>query len=366
MPPVKIHLLPSHPAEGWASMNRYWEALGKCVHRQATPSFSFHCPLDPAGICTAKAGKLKLAFEKRIRYPLKVRLTVDDGIAHVLDHSYAFLLGSIPDRVKKIITVHDIIPLKEPEGLSSQSIARFRSRVEWIKKADLVLTDSESTQNDIVELLDFPREKSRILPLGADFSETETLAPLPEEVSSSYIFSIGGYMKRKNLEVLPKILEQIRLRHPHVKLVRAGGKLPASLVEDFHRRCGPSALVELGSVSEPMLAALYRSALVTVIPSFFEGFGLPVLEAMARGCPVVSSNTTSLPEVGGEAALYFDPKDVDAGARQILLLLDKAGNFRNDLIKKGLKRAQEFTWELHFQKLTAIYQEIASGLCPAS
>lgn len=343
-------------------MNRYWDALARCSEAYAGVEFGFRCPLKFGGVCTPRASRFKLAIDKQISYPLMVRRTVRTGIAHILDHSYAYLLAAVPAGVRTIVTVHDLLPLREPDGLSGQAITRFRKRVEWVKKADLVLADSLSTQGDLIELIGVDARNIIVLPLGADVElGGRAGAALPAGIDTGFLFSIGGYMKRKNLEILPQVLEIVRRKAPGIKLVRAGGKLPVSLAEEFHRRCGEGALVELGQVSDETLSALYQNAAVTIIPSRYEGFGLPVLEAMARGCPVVCARTTSLPEVGGEVALYFEVDDADGAAQQLLHVLDASPLWLDDLKSRGWERAAQFTWDIHFKKLLEIYRGSDGG-----
>jgi glycosyltransferase involved in cell wall biosynthesis len=362
MKPTTISILPSHPFEGWTSMNRYWDAFSRCAEEYAGAEFAFHCPLKGQGICTRQAGKLRLGFEKQIVYPWCVRRSVRNGIAHILDHSYAFLLAAVPRGVRTIVTVHDLLPLREPDGLSAQSLARFRRRVEWVKNADLVIADSGSTRSDLIDLIGLDPVNIRVLPLGADTALTASPhGDLIPTVNGQFIFSIGSCSKRKNLEILPAILAEVRTRHPNVKLVRAGERLPESLVNEFHQRCGEDVLVELGRVPDELLSTLYQSAAVTIMPSRFEGFGLPLLEAMAKSCPVVSARTTSLPEVGGDAALYYEVDDAGGAAQQVMRILEADADWLNRLKERGSERARRFTWEIHFSKLLDIYREFSAA-----
>jgi glycosyltransferase involved in cell wall biosynthesis len=234
--------------------------------------------------------------------------------------------------------------------------------VEWVNNADLVIADSGSTRSDLIDLIGLDPGNIRLLPMGADASlDANTHGDLPPTVNGEFIFSIGCYLKRKNLEILPSILAEVRTRHPNVKLVRVGDLLPESLVNEFHQRCGKDVLVELGRVPEELLSTLYQSAAVTIMPSRFEGFGLPLLEAMAKNCPVVSARTTSLPEVGGDAALYYEVDDAGGAAQQIMHILEADADWLNRLKERGSERARQFTWEIHFTKLLDIYREFSAA-----
>lgn len=342
-------------------MNRYWEALDRQASLHRSVGFEFRCPLQFTGITGDRAGRWNLALQKKLVYPSKIRAQVRSGIVHILDHSYAFLLEYIPSGVRTIVTVHDLLPLREPDGLGTNAVRRFRRRVEWVKKADLILADSQATADDLVELIGADRMKIRVLPLGAEPRSSELSEfIIPEKVTGPFIFSIGGYMKRKNLEILPAVIEKVRAVRPEIQLVRAGALLPDTLRKEFQERCGNGSLVELGKVTEAALDRLYGLAAATIIPSRYEGFGLPVLEAMARECPVVAARTTSLPEVGGDAASYFEVDSPDEAASRILdiLLADPAS--LAEMKAHSLVRAGQFTWESHFCKLLEIYRELAA------
>lgn len=344
-------------------MNRHWQAMNSLMEGYAGTEFDFRCPLRYRDLLTKRSNRLHLAFEKKILYPARIKASVRSGIAHILDHSYAFLIPSVPKGVKTIVTVHDLLPLREPDGIGRSALNRFRSRIEWIKAADLILSDSSATKGDIMEFLGIGEERIHVLPLGVKIPEPESTAPPAKSPHGRFVLSVGGYMKRKNLEILPRIMEIVRQTHPHVRLVRAGGTLPEGLVAEFERRCGAGALLELGRISDRDLAALYGTAVATLVPSRYEGFGLPVLEAMAQGCPVVCANATSLPEVGGEAALYHEVDDPIGAATQILSILDSDPEWLSSRREQGMARAANFSWELHFERLMAIYRVLSPPTC---
>ena len=360
---TNVTILPSHPAEGWLSMNRHWQAMNSLTEGYTGTEFSFHCPLRYRDLLSKRSNRLHLALEKKILYPARIKMGVRSGIAHILDHSYAFLIPSVPKGVKTIVTVHDLLPLREPDGIGHSAINRFRSRIEWIKAADLILSDSIATKGDLMEFLGIGEERIHVLPLGVKTPDPTRNAPPVISAHGKFLLSVGGYMKRKNLEILPRILEIVRQTHPHVRLVRAGGRLPDGLVSEFERRCGAGALLELGRITDNDLAALYGTAVATLVPSRYEGFGLPVLEAMAEGCPVVCSNATSLPEVGGKAAFYHDVDDPIGAATQILSILDSAPQCLSLMRNQGRERAASFSWDLHFERLMAIYRDLSRLPC---
>lgn len=356
--PTKITLIPSLPAEGWLSMNRHWQAMNSLTAGYPQTEFKFHCPLRYQDLLSNRSNRLRLALEKKILYPARIKMGARTGIAHILDHSYAFLIPSVPKGVKTIVTVHDLLPLRESEGIGQAAVDRFRRRVEFVKNADLILSDSIATKEDLVAIMDVQSDRIQVLPLGVSIpatTETEGLNPYP---GTKFLLSVGGYMKRKNLDILPSVLSEVRKSHPLVKLIRVGEQLPSGLVAQFQNLCGSDALVELGRISDEKLSLLYGSAVATLVPSRYEGFGLPVIEAMARGCPVVCANATSLPEVGGDVALYHEVDNPMEVAKQILRILNSEPEWLSQLKQRGKARAANFSWEVHFDRLLAIYREL--------
>lgn len=361
MNPIPVSILPSHPAEGWLSMNRYWDAVMRCADGYRGSEFSFRCPLTLTEVWAPQAPKPQRAFHKKIAYPYKIRMQVREGVAHILDHSYAFLIAHLPRRVRSVVTVHDLLPLREPENLGRASIQRYRSRIEWIKQANLILSDSEATKNDLVDLIGVARNTIEVLPLGVDTQWPDDSGITQDNLPDGrFLLSVGGDIKRKNLRILPDVLKEVRAAHPDVILARAGAPLSPALRETFENQCGPGSVVELGKVSDTLLAALYRKAAAVIIPSTYEGFGLPVLEGMALGCPVICSNTTSLPEVGGDSALYFDPGNSREAAAEIRKILEASPQWLSEWRNRGLTRVASFTWNVHFAKLQEIYREVAA------
>ncbi len=312
-------------------------------------------------------GWLERAWQKYAAYPWRVRWgTSWKGVtlAHVLDHSFAHLLAGVPRReVRKIVTVHDLAPLREPDDLTSAQRRRFLRTVSHVHGADLLLADSRHSAAETVALLGVAPEKMRVLPLGVDvarFADPPVTHPgLPAALTERrVVLSVGSCASRKNLEILPEIFRQASVGA--LTLLRVGEPLPAALADDLRRVLGPEGLVELGAASDDLLIRAYQRADALVLPSRIEGFGFPVLEAMAAGCPVVCTDVTSLPEVAGEAALYFAPDDPAAAAGHLdRLLADPA--HRAALVAAGRRRAAEFSWTRHCERLLEIYRAVAAG-----
>jgi alpha-1,3-rhamnosyl/mannosyltransferase len=259
-----------------------------------------------------------------------------------------------PARGPVAVTLHDVTPLCFPDQLPAALIPRLKRRYRLRRsgrRADLILTDSEFSRREIMRVLGTSPDRIRVALLG-----TEAFAPGDRAAAAAvartvgatepYLLYVGGHEERKNLTRLIEAFELVRSRHrTECELVLAGpAALPAALATRIAASGWAEAIHPLVSVDDPTLQALYRGAEALIYPSIYEGFGLPVLEAMASGTPVVASSAPPLPEVGGEAVIYFDPFDVGAMARQMSrVVTDRGLNAR--LGRLGVARAALFRWE---------------------
>lgn len=333
---------------GWESINRYAHELADVSEMRSRFLLPLFAVNTPAG------SRLRRLYMRRVVYPLIVRFRVRSGILHVLDHSFADLLAHVRPGVRKVVTLHDLIPLVAPDGISDAQQKRFRQTVEHLRLADAVSCDSAATRDEAVRLLQLDPSRLHVIPLGA----TRLPAPCVEtekrmRTLPPYFFSVGSTVQRKNLASLPAILSGLG----SVALVRVGPPLSAGLANEIRRH---ATLIELSRIADNQLAACYAHAVATLMPSTHEGFGLPVLEAMQIGCPVVCSRATSLPEVGGDAALYFDPQDTTAANLACRnLLFDPRERAR--LAEASRAHAMSFTWQAHWDGLIKIYQGLSSN-----
>ena len=354
MKPPAIFIAPTPTSLGWPSMNRYRQALAaEMPSGSKRPHF-----LWPDGPVEAPAsGRFISWFHRQVVYPRVIRAEVPAGaVLHVLDHSFAELLAHVRPGVCTVVTLHDLIPLDSPGDLRPSQLARFRRRVAHLHQADAVVCVSEFTRQAALRLLALPEAKLHVIHNGAsplpapDSAMQQRLAKLPP-----YVLSVGGTSARKNLQSLPSMMESLTKCGSSAVLVRAGPLLDPELAAEIRRH---AQLVELGPVSDAGLSAAYASAAVTIVPSLLEGFGLPVLEAMRAGCPVVHARSSSLPEVAGGAALDYDPTEPAEAAARIHHLLHDA-ELRQRLIQLGHERAGELTWRAHWEGLTRLYARLA-------
>lgn len=330
---------------GWASMNRLAAEVCRAAGARGTSLLPLAQTQTPGG------SRLQRIWMRHITYPQIIRSKVRSGLLHILDHSFADLLIHARPGVKTVVSLYDLIPLVEAGGLSAAQQGRFRRTVLKLRQADAVVCCSKHTQDEAVRLLGIAPDRLHVVGLGA----TELPAPCPQAMDHAtslpaYFLSVGSVLTRKNLALLPAILSRL----PGPTLVRIGQALPSALADHVRRH---ATLIELGFVSDAELAAWYRHAIATLVPSTHEGFGLPVVEAMRVGCPVVCSNATSLPEAGGDAALYFAPDDPAAAAEACLRLLTHQET-RARVAEASRRHARHFTWQAHWENLQPIYRQL--------
>ena len=352
-------------------MDRYWRELENAFRRcsSAKEEWRVDCPLGEPPARTGEKGRWERAWQKYVAYPLRLRWAIQwQGIdvVHVLDHSFAHLLASVPRRgPRRIVTVHDLAPLRDPGDLTAAQQQRFLSNVSHVHGADLLLADSRHSADEVVGLLDVAPEKIRVLPLGVDVArfsarpESSEHTGLPRELAGrKVVLSVGSNVARKNLGILPEVFRRTAV--DGLTLLRVGAPLPTVMAEELRRVLGQDGLIELVAASDEMLVRAYQRADALIFPSRIEGFGFPVLEAMAAGCPVVCTDVTSVPEVAGDAALFFGPDDPSEAARHLSrVLTDPACRAR--LVAAGHERAAGFSWARHFDGLLEIYRAVVAG-----
>ena len=253
-----------------------------------------------------------------------------------------------------VVVVHDLAFERHPEAYSFGDRAYLRLTTRWaVARCKFLVAVSETTKEDLVERYGVAPGRVRVVPLGIAPPAVE---PAPASrlaemgLNGSFVLQVGRVETRKNQAAALAAVERL----DGVTLVVAGPERDASLSEQLRnsKRCRV-----LGMVDQPTLELLYKRAAAVVVPSLYEGFGLPVLEAMARGKVVVAALASSLPEVGGEAALYFnDPADAEHLARVLEVALgDKA--LRTRLARAARARAAEFTWDKTAAGIGAVLRE---------
>ena len=324
-------------------------------------------PQPPGKNFTWRVSRRSSKWFARVWHRARVPIPVEywTGPIKVL-HAPDFTLPPTRGGTRTILTVHDLSFVRAPETAPRRLRAYLNQVVpRSVRRADLVLADSETTRRDLIELYQTPSEKVHVLHSGVD----DRFYPIDDQAilrqtrerygigESPYIFSVGTVQPRKNYARLAEALH--RLNKPDLKLVIAGGK--GWLDDPLYKRIedlGLKGRVQfLGFVPDEDLPALYSAARVFAFPSIYEGFGLPPLEAMACGTPVVAANTSSIPEVVGGAGLLVDPHDVEALTDALSRAIEDE-SLRNQLTNQGQLRVQGFSWRTAARQLQEHYARL--------
>lgn len=305
----------------------------------------------------------------RWRVPLPASLFT--GRADIY-HGPDFVLPPLSGRVRKVVTIHDLAFLEHPEYAAPGLVAYLNKAVPTsVAAADVVAAVSHNAARTLVQHLGTPREKIAVIPNGLrphfrPITDPVLLGATAHKFGLKHplVLGVGTQEPRKNHMGLIKAfhLAQSDRHHRPAMLALAGG--PGWLYDQTRQLVVDLKLEKrvrfLGRVSELELALLYNLADVFAFPSFFEGFGVPPLEAMACGAPVITSNTSSLPEVVGDAALTIDPQRIDELARALTRLIGDE-QLRAQLRQKGYQRAQHYTWSHAARKMLAVYRQLYQG-----
>ncbi|HEY0753056.1 MAG TPA: glycosyltransferase family 1 protein [Ktedonobacteraceae bacterium] len=288
-------------------------------------------------------------------------------------HGPDFVLPPLSSKIRKVVTIHDLAFLEHPE-YAVPSLAEYLKKVvpASVAAADVVAAVSHETARTLVEHFQTPRAKIAVIPNGLRPHFKPITDPILLGATANkfglrhpLVLGVGTLEPRKNHLGLIKAFHKVQSekRNRSAMLALAGGH---GWLYDETRQLVADLKLEkkvrfLGRVSDLELAMLYNLADVFAFPSFFEGFGVPPLEAMACGTPVITANTSSLPEVVGDAALTVDPHNIDELAKAITSLLSDE-KLRETLRARGFARAQIYTWPDSAQKMLNIYQSLYNGV----
>jgi glycosyltransferase involved in cell wall biosynthesis len=272
---------------------------------------------------------------------------------------------NLPKKVKRVAMIHDLTPILFPQfhRFHSQLLQRiFLKKI--LKKTDLILSNSNHTKCDIERIYPFTSTKIKSILLGRNekFKPVENQMAIQHfQIRKPYFLCVGTIEPRKNHKTLLKAFEQYQLFNKRAaQLVITGGKGWKS--DDFYQEIEKHPfkkdIILTGYISEDFLLELYSHSLAMIYPSLYEGFGFPILEALSSGTICISSNTSSMPEVGGDAALYFNPLETS----ELLELMKKVSQFtveqRKTIINKGLEQANNFSWKEYAKEFDKMMSEL--------
>jgi glycosyltransferase involved in cell wall biosynthesis len=268
--------------------------------------------------------------------------------------------------VKTAISIMDLSYIKFPYLFAKKDLYQL---VNWtrasVNKAKRVFTISNSSRDDIIEaygiseknvIVTYPGVKK----ISSSKQKTLSMEDLTKKfgIKGKYILFVGTLQPRKNIEKLIEAFSKLSEKNLQLVIVGKKGWLYEPILASPAKYNVEDKVKFLDFVENEDLPSLYKNALCFVLPSLYEGFGLPVLEAMKYGCPVLISNVSSLPEAGGDAALYFDPENADEIAKTIEKVISDE-KLRQDMIKKGYTQIKQFSWEKTAQKTLDVLQELS-------
>lgn len=301
--------------------------------------------------------------------------TVRADVFHLVDHSYAHLVGALP-RGRVVVTCHDTDAFRGllGDGVSESRLPRRLARrvLDGLRAADIVACVSETTRRELVSLGLVPADRTEVVvngvhpacsprpDAGADRAAAAMLGP----VRGPELLHVGSTIARKRIDVLLKVFHTIAATRADARLIRVGGTFTREQSRMAIDLGIADRITVLPFLDRAVLAAVYRRATIALMTSDREGFGLPVVEAMACGTPVVASDIAALREVGGDAACYASVGDLDTWRRTVTRLLDEKGARPVEWARRrdaALARASLFSWSAYARQMEALYTRLAGA-----
>jgi glycosyltransferase involved in cell wall biosynthesis len=341
--------------------------VGRCAHPHDVHLFvpkscedAFAGCILHRGSAWAERAAARIAWEQTMLPLLVRRYSID-----VLHSPVHVLPAACPCR--SVVTIHDLSAFRFPQAfppIQRRYLQLFTKRS--ARKADAVVAISESTRRDVIEMLGVSPDRVSVVLNGVDPSYRPAAEADRQRAADLYgigpndVLYLGTLEPRKNIPALITAFSRATKHLPaDVRLIVAGAR--GWMYDSIFKLAEDLGLVErvrfVGYIPAEDHAALYSAAAVFVYPSLYEGFGLPPLEAMACGTPVIASNASSLPEVVGDAGLLVDPRDTDALGDAMIRLLGDSG-LRAELRERGLERAAQFSWESSARRTLDVYEQV--------
>ncbi len=260
--------------------------------------------------------------------------------------------------VPVVVTIHDLSYFYFPDEFLKKDLYQLTNWTKYsIEKAKKIISVSSTTKKDIIKFYHVPGDKIDVIYNGYERKNSKVKTQKSKKIGNwkleigKYLLYVGTLQPRKNILTLLSVFQKFNRIHPEYKLVVAGKKgwLYKNIFEETQKLGLDKKIKFVGYVTDEDLSKLYQNAFCFILPSFYEGFGIPILEAMSFGCPVISSFASSLPEVGGDACLYFDPQSADDLLDKLMELKENE-KMRAELIQKGKKRIRQFSWKTCAEK----------------
>lgn len=383
---TRVALISDFLEDGWYSMDLVADMLlthltahpaKNCKPTLIRPAMKLRFGALPFLGSRSLARKADQAWNRFLEYPRLLRtLRTEFDIFHIVDHSYGQLVHDLPPE-RTVLTCHDIDAFRcitEPQAEPRSGVFRAMSRriLAGLQRAAKVACISAATRDEILRFGLLPPDRLAVIPLAV----APVFSPEPDPVgddevsrllgppksSTVEILHVGSTVPRKRIDILLRVLAEVKKEHPNVRLIRSGGNFTAEQSNMLGKLDLLDSVTVLPFLDRRQLAAVYRRARVVLQPSDREGFGLPVIEAMASGTPVVASDLPVLRETGGAAAIYCRVEDISAWRDAVLNILARGSRDANSVSARaqGLVQAGKFTWSTYASASTDLYRELLS------
>ena len=385
MNPIRIAICDDFREERWPSMDRVARMLHDQLDKHLANAFHAHfvCPpFQRAAMRVPLGGRSRAAFNadrfvnRFWRYPRHVETIVPQyDLFHVIDHSYAHLVHSLPP-ARTVVTCHDLdafrsVLLPTEENRSGAFRAMTGDILSGLQRAARVMCDTASIRDELVVRGLVAPERLAVTPLGVDrvfFTSRDEAAdraaaraaPIPADAIE--VLHVGTTAERKRIDVLLRVCGELAREIPGLRLTRIGEPLTMQQRRVLRGSGIEDRFTSVDEVDETTLAALYRRATLVLQPSSREGFGLPVIEALASGTPVVASDLSVLREVGGTAVEFCKVGDVEGWRLKVRALLRERGESPlqwNARRERGREHARRFTWQRFAADVARVYRDVA-------
>jgi glycosyltransferase involved in cell wall biosynthesis len=386
-PPLRVGVIADLVEEGWPSMDLVADMLVQQLDAAHAGRILVRCFRPPlvrrlSRASSASRSRMLVTMDRIANrffdYPRLLRSSGRDcDVYHVIDHSYSQLVHDLPAE-RTVITCHDLDTFRcllEPreERRAAPFRAMTRRILDGFRKAARVTCDTAAVRDELLHYDLIAPERLVVAPNGVhpacrpgphregDRHAAERLGPAGAFVD---LLHVGSIIPRKRVDVLLGVVAEVRRRHPQVRLVRAGGPLAADQVRLARALDLLPHIVTLPALDRETLAAVYRRCAMLLLPSAREGFGLPIIEAMACGTPVVAADIAALREVGGPAASYCAVGDVDGWVATIhRMLAERVGNSAAWAARRdaGVRQAARFGWAAYADRMVGLYEELAGA-----
>jgi glycosyltransferase involved in cell wall biosynthesis len=374
---LRVAVVADFLEEGWPSMDCVAESLTDCLNADAGHNLMTTELVRPRflGSSMRRRAGVRL-FNRFAVYPSWIARNRNRfDLFHIIDHSYSQLIHNLP-KDRCVVTCHDLDTFKcllEPdiEPRSFAFRAMTRRILDGFRSARRVICVSNATRDTVLHYGLVPPDRIKVIPNGVDpvYSarpDSEADAQIarmlePRTNGGIEIMHVGSAIKRKRIDLLLEIFAALKSKSPGARLVRAGGPMSSEHRARAERLGVAGAIVELPMLDRRVLAAAYRRAACVLLPSDSEGFGLPVIEAMACGTPVVASDLAVLREVGGDAACYCPVGDVDAWVSTIVGVVARCaehGELASERRERLIEQASKFSWTENAARTAEIYREV--------